>query len=178
MGTWWLEHPDLDGVARRGRRELTDDAAEGETDTEQLRKRRRSLVDLCFEWMSRGDHVTIGISGRQFEGRLVAAVNDLLLLQTNDVEVAVSIPSVSFVRSNRQAALDGTSGERRVSSFRAYLGAAEIDRFPVRLVGEGFDVTGIVDASTDDHWLVIDDQGVKWALTRSSVHYCTASNPD
>ena len=172
MGTWWSDHPDLEGVARRGRRELIEEDAAAEGDTEQLRKRRRSIVDLCFEWMSRGDHVTIGIGDQRFEGRLVAAVNDLLVLRTNDVEVAAGVPAVDFVRNNRRAAFDGTSGERNVSSFRAYLGAAELDQRPVRLVGRGFDVTGVIGASTDDHWLVIDRNGAEWALAGRGTAYC------
>lgn len=174
MGTWWSEHPDLDGLARRGRGELTEEAAAGEADTEQLRKRRRSLVDLCFEWMSRGDQVSIGIGDHQFEGRIVAAVNDLVVLHTGEVEIAASVDAIDFVRSNRPATHPGTSGERAVSSFRAYLGAAEIDRSPVHLVGSGFDVEGIIDASTVDHWLVIDQNGVQWALSRHAIGYCVS----
>lgn len=172
MGTWWSEHPDLDGVARRGRRKLIDEGAAGETDTEQLRKRRRSLIDLCFEWMSRGDQVTIGVGAQQFDGRLVAAVGDLLVLRTKDIEVAIRLPAVGFVRCNQRAVFAGTSGERSVGSFRAYLGVAEIDGIPVRLVGQGYDITGIIDASTDDHWLIVDRNGAEWALPRQTAEYC------
>ena len=172
MGTWWSEHPDLAGVARRSRRDLIEEDASAETDTEQLRKRRRSLIDLCFEWMSRGDRVTIGVGEDRFEGQLVAAVNDLLLLRTSEVEVAVNLRAVGFARCDQRAAFDGTSGERSVASFRAYLGVAEIDQLPARFVGHGFDVTGIIDASTDDHWLVIDHNGVEWALAQAAIGYC------
>jgi len=172
MSTWWSDHPDLEGVARRGRRELIEEDAAAEGDTEQLRKRRRSLVDLCFEWMSRGDHVTIGVGTQQFDGQLVVAVNDLLVLRTEDIEVAASTHAVGFVRNNHRAAFDGTSGERGFGSFRAYLGTAEIEQLPLRLVGQGFDVTGVIDASTDDHWLVIDRNRVEWALTRRAIDYC------
>jgi hypothetical protein len=172
MGTWWSDHPDLEGVARRGRRELIEEDAAAEGDTEQLRKRRRSLVDLCFEWMSRGDHVTIGVGGHEFEGRLVAAVNDLLVMRTKDVEIAAIVTAVNFTRCDRRRVYDGTSGERSVSSFRAYLGAAEIDQRSLRLVGRSFDVTGVIDASTDDHWLLIDRNGVEWALSKQATEYC------
>lgn len=173
MSAWWSDHPDLEGVARRGRRELLEEDSAAEFDTEQLRKRRRRLVDLCFEWMSRGDRITIGVGDDHFEGRLVAAVNDLLLLRTNDIEIAAVTDAVAFARSDGRAKSGGTSGTRSFGSFRAYLGAAEIDRIPVRLVGQGFDVTGIIDASTDDHWLVVDHQGVEWALTDRAIWYCT-----
>ena len=172
MSTWWSDHPDLEGVARRSRRELIEEDSVAESDTEQLRKRRRTLVDLCFEWMSRGDQVTIGVGEHQFEGQLVAAVNDLLVLRSKDVEVAASIAAISFARCDRRGAFGGTTGERSVGSFRAYLGVAEVEQLPVRLVGTRFDVTGLIDASTDDHWLVIDRNGVEWALPHHATEYC------
>ena len=149
MGTWWSDHPDLEGLARRGRNDLSADEATAEADTEQLRKRRRSLVDLCFEWMGRGDRVTLGVFDTQFDGHLVAAADSA-----------------------------GSSGERSVGSFRAYLGAAEVDQRRVRLVGRAFDVTGVIDASTDDHWLVIDEAGTSWALPSHAVGYCLTPAPE
>ncbi len=117
MGTWWSEHPDLESLARRGRREYTEELAAAERDTEQLRKRRRSLPDICFEWMSRGDLVTVAVADSQFEGELVAVVNDLVVVRTRTVDVGVNLDMVDFVRSNRRGAHAGTSGERSVSSF-------------------------------------------------------------
>ena len=87
-------------------------------------------------------------------------------------EAAISVSAVSFARCDRRGVFAGTTGERSVGSFRAYLGTAEIDQLPVRLIGQGFDVNGIIDASTEDHWLVIDSNGVEWALSRPAVEYC------
>ncbi len=175
MSTWWSDHPDLEGVARRSRRELIEEEAVAESDTEQLRKRRRTLADVCFEWMSRGDRVTIGVGAHQFEGQLVAAVNDLLVLRSKDLEVAASTSAINFARCDQRGAFDGTTGERSVSSFRAYLGVAEVDQLPVRLVGRGFGLTGVIDASTDDHWLVIDRNGVEWALPHRAIGHCVTT---
>jgi hypothetical protein len=171
MGSWWSEHPDLEGIARRGRSEMVDEAQAAEQDAELLRRRRRSLIDVCFEWMSRGDLVTISVAGHQFEGRLAAAVNDLLIMTTNTLEVAVNAGMVSYARSDRPAAFEGTTGDRTVSSFRAELGRYEVERAPVRLVGldQAFDVTAIIEASTDDHLLVRDRQNLEWVLPRSRV---------
>lgn len=173
MGTWWSEHPDLESLARRGRREYEDDVAAAEHDTELLRKRRRSLRDVCFEWMSRGDLVSIATAGNHFEGHLVAVVNDLAILRTRTIEIAVKLSTVDYVRSNRRAAFAGTSGERSVSSFRALLGRFEIEGTPVRLVGMDmtFDVTGTIDASTDDHILMRDAQNLEWVLPRVRIAY-------
>ncbi len=171
MGNWWSEHPDLERVARHGRGELEHETATAEFETELLRKRRRSLIDVCFEWMSRGDLVTVSVVGSHFQGRLTAAVNDLLVVQTKTIEISVSLPQASHVRSDQRGTFEGTSGERSASSFRAQLGRCEIDGTPVRLVGREFDVTGIIDASTDDHALVRDSSGVEWALPRNGVGF-------
>lgn len=176
MSSWWSDHPDLEGVARRGRRELHEETASAERDTELLRIRRRQLIDVCYEWMSRGDLVTISTADHEFEGRLVAAVNDMAVLATKTLEVAVNLDLAHFVRSDRKGAFAGSTGDRSASSFRAALGRAEIEQSRLRLVGRdrAFEVTGVIDASTDDHILVKDGQGVDWALPRRQVAFAIA----
>lgn len=176
MTSWWSDHPDLEGVARRGRKELHEDATSAERDTELLRKRRRHLIDVCYEWMSRGDLVTISAADYEFEGRLVAAVNDVVVVATKTFEVAVNLDLAQFVRSDRKGAFAGATGDRSVSSFRAALGRAEIEQGRLRLVGRNraFDVTGVIDASTEDHVLVRGGQGAEWALPRRQVAFAIA----
>jgi hypothetical protein len=173
MGTWWSEHPDLESLARRGRRAFTEELAAAEHDTELLRRRRRSLVDVCFEWMSRGDRVTVAVAGTQFEGELIAVVNDLALLRTRTLDIGFNLNAVDFVRSNQRAAFTGTSGERTVSSFRALLGKFEVEELQARLVGRDktFDLTGVIGASTEDHVIVVDGPGNEWALPRNRIAY-------
>lgn len=177
MGTWWTEHPDLDGVARRGRAEYEDETAAAEADTEQLRRRRRSLIDVCFEWMSRGDLVTASVGGTRFEGRITTAVNDLLVIATKTLEAGLNISSVGFVRSEHRGQFEGTTGNRDVSSFRAYLGRFEVEGTPVRLVAteDSFDVTLTITASTDDHLFGLDAQGREWVLPRRNTGFAVAA---
>lgn len=179
MGSWWAEHPDLQGLARRGRSELQEEAVAAEHDAELLRKRRRSLTDVGYEWMSRGDLVTIAAGGHQFEGHLIAAVNDLLVLATKTLEIAFNTANLQFARSDRSADRSGTAGERTVSSFRAALGRSEVEGGMIRLVGvaKSFDVNGIIEASTDDHVLLRDAQGVKWVLPRGQVAFAVGGEP-
>jgi hypothetical protein len=159
----------LEGVARRSRRDIEGEAAAAEHDTELLRKRRRRLVDVCFEWMSRGDLVTIATGGHIYEGRLEAAINDLLIVATKTIAVAANLDRVDFVRSDRRAAFAGTTGSRTVSSFRAELGRYEVEGTAVRLIGTTFDLAGVITASTDDHVVVTDAQSTEWAIPRSKI---------
>ncbi|MCP4309367.1 MAG: hypothetical protein GY926_22985 [bacterium] len=169
MSSWWSEHPDLESVARRGRSELDEESVAAEQDAELLRKRRRTLEQMCFEWMSRGDLVTIAVTGRSFEGQLTAVVNDLAVMTTKTIDVAINITLAGLIRSDTRAVFAGTTGERSVSSFRAQLGRYEVDASPVRLIGEPFDVVGVIEASTDDHVVLRDAQGVEWALPRTRI---------
>ena len=171
MSSWWTEHPDLEGVARRGRSELAEEAISAEQDAELLRKRRRSLGDVFFEWMSRGDLVTIAVGSVQFEGELNAAVNDLVVISTKTFAAAVNTSLISFARSDQRGAFAGTAGDRSVSSFRAQLGRYEIDGTLARLISVdgAFDLVAVVEASTDDHLMVRDGQGLEWVLPRSKV---------
>lgn len=171
MSSWWTEHPDLEGVARRGRSELAEEAISAEQDAELLRKRRRSLSDVFFEWMNRGDLVTIAVGSAQFEGELTATVNDLVIMTTKTFAVAINTALISFARSDKSGAFAGTTGDRTVSSFRAQLGRYEIDATPVRLIStnESFDLVAVIEASTDDHVMVRDEQGIEWALPRTEI---------
>lgn len=173
MSPWWSDHPDLESLARRGRGELQHESIAAEEDAEVLRQRRRTLTDLCFEWMSRGDLVTVAAAGHQFKGQLIAVVNDLLVIAAGTLEVIVRLDNLQFARSDRRAHFEGTTGDRTVSSFRAALGRSEIDQSTVRLVGvsDAFDVTGIIEASTDDHFLVKTSQGLTWALPRAQTAF-------
>lgn len=179
MSSWWSDHPDLEGIARRGRRELHDETVSAERDTDLLRKRRRSLIDVCHEWMSRGDLVTVGAAGHEFEGQLVAAVNDLIVIATKNFEVAVNVTNAEFARRDQSGMYAGTSGDRTVGSFRAALGRSEVDQTPIRLVGrnDAFDITGTIEASTEDHILIRGRRGLEWALPRSQVAFAVGGPP-
>lgn len=178
MSPWWSDHPDLDAAARRGRAELQAETESAEQDTEHLRKRRRRLIDVCFEWMSRGDLVTVAVADRQFEGRLLAAVNDLVVLQAGSLQVGINGEVIQYVRSDRRAEFAGTTGDRTISSFRAGLGRYEVEQLPVHLIGRtpAIDVCGIIEASTDDHVLLRDSQGVEWAIARCEIA-CAIDDP-
>jgi len=152
---------------------MSEEAIAAERDTELLRKRRRSLADVCFEWMSRGDLVTVAIGNNQFEGQLTTAVNDLVVISTKTLEVAINTSLIGFVRCDQRSVFAGTTGNRTVSSFRAQLGRYEVDATAVRLVGasSAFDLIGMIEASTDDHVVARDTQGLEWVLPRTEIAY-------
>ena len=113
--------------------------------------------------------MTVAVGDVRHEGRLTAAVNDLIVIQGQTSETSLNLAAVTFVRSDRRAEFEGTSGERSASSFRAQLGRHEVDGTPVRLQGQGLDVTGVITASTDDHVLVRDSIGAEWGIPWSEI---------
>ncbi len=171
MTSWWTEHPDLEGLARRGRGELTEEAESAEHDAELLRRRRRNLTNVLFEWMSRGDLVTVSVGTNRFEGQLTAVINDLAVVQTKTIVAAINTTALTFARTDKQTAFSGSTGNRDISSFRAFLGKHEIDKTPLRLIATSgaFDLLGVIDASTDDHLVVHDQHGLEWVLSRIEI---------
>lgn len=124
-----------------------------EGDAERLRHKRRTLVDVLWEAMQRGDRVTVSCHGHSFAGKLAAARGDLAVLATVDAEVAINLAAVDHVTFVRDG--DGVTGDRSYGSFRAYLGMLEVEGPPVRLLGGDVDLAGRVDAVAADHVVVL-----------------------
>ena len=158
---------DLADVARRGAREWEREMAVGEADAEQLRMRGRSLTDVLWEAMQRGDIVTLILGERELTGRLLGARNDLAVVALSDGVAAVNLSSVDAARLGRGG--EGTSGDRTYGSFRAYLGMLEVEGRPVVVLGRGVEVRGTVVAVAPDHLLVRATSDVNWALPLRAV---------
>ena len=124
-----------------------------EGDAERLRQRGRTLIDVLWEAMQRGDRVSIAAAGHSFTGKLTAARGDLALLATTDAEVALNLGTVDLVTYVRDG--EGVSGDRSFGSFFAYLGMLEVEGVEVRLLGRDLDLAGLVDAVAADHVMLL-----------------------
>ncbi len=153
---------ELADVARSGAREWERDMAAWESDAEQLRLRRRRLVDALWEAMQRGDQVTVTLGEHTFTGRLTAARGDLAMLSTRSLSAALSIPAIDLVHFDSGSG--GTTGERAYGSLRAYAGMLEVEGTLVRLLGDHIDVRGRVTVVAEDHLLVESPGGNRWAV--------------
>ncbi len=158
---------ELADVARRGAREWERDMAAWESDAERLRLRGRTLPNVLWEAMQRGDDVTVRTAGHAFTGRLEAARNDLAVLVRDDLRIALSttmIDALAMTTGGR-----GVAGDRTYGSFRAYLGMLEVEGPEVRLIGRDVDVRGRVEAVAKDHVLVVRGDGTRWAIALESL---------
>ena len=108
-------------------------------------------------------------------GKIITAVRPA----TKTTDAAMNLELVDFVRSDRKSEFAGSSGDRTAGSFRAALGRAEVEQKLIRVVGEAgvFDVTGVIDASTDDHIVMRDPQGHEWLLPRTKAAFAVVGRP-
>lgn len=158
---------ELADVARRGAREWERDMAAWESDAEMLRLRQRSLVNVLWEAMQRGDQATIAAAGHTFSGRIEAARQDLAVVVSGEVRVVVNLAAVDAVHLSPGAG--GTGGDRTYGSFRAFLGMLEVEGSAVRIIGRKIDVRGRVEVVADDHVLLDALGGGRWAIVLSRI---------
>jgi len=143
---------ELADVARSGAREWQLEMAAWETDAEVLRLRRRTMVNVLWESMQRGDRVTLTLGEHSFTGTLAAALADFALLTTPELDVAVNLGNLGAIHIER--ASGGVVGDRTFGSLRAFLGMLEVDGREVRVLGREIDVQGRVQVVADDHLLL------------------------
>ncbi len=153
---------ELADVARSGAREWGRDMAAWESDAEMLRLRQRSLANVLWEAMQRGDHAIITAAGHNFTGHLEAARQDLAVVVNGDVTVAINVAAIDVV--NLTPGSSGTTGDRTFGSLKAYLGMHEVDGTRVRLIGRDLDVRGRVEVVADDHVLLAGRGRGRWAV--------------
>jgi hypothetical protein len=152
----------LADVARTGAREWQQEMAAWEGDAELLRLRQRTVGNVLWEAMQRGDRVTAAVGRHTFTGMLAAARGDLAILETPDMMVALHVGALDTVHLERSGG--GVTGDRTYGSLRAYLGMLEVEAAEARIVGRDLDVSGRVIVAADDHVLLATPGGGETAV--------------
>ena len=158
---------DLAAVSRRGAREFDSEMADAEAEAERYRLRSRTVVDAMWEAMNRGDSVFLVMGDRTLTGALVAVRNDLALLQQPEALAAVRIGGVDALRMDPGD--EGVAGDRTHGSLASYLRMLMLDRVMVTVLGDRFEVTGVVEAVTPDHILMV-AAPAQWVVPIRSLH--------
>ncbi len=166
---------ELADIARSGAREWERDMAAWEADAEQLRLRQRSLVDALWEAMQRGDHVTVTLGRHVFAGTLAAARGDLVLLDSQDVRMALNAAAIDLVHFD--PGKQGTTGDRTFGSLRAYAGMLEVEGTVVRVIGDRVDVRGRVLVVAADHILLEPQKGARVAVAWAALAAIVPEGP-
>ena len=124
--------PDWERLRAELRRQDRQEREENERWALQRMLQDRSLPDVVFELMGRGDQVTVEVpGGRRFTGRVTYAAGDLARVETPHLTVDFNLATPLALRVERRSRARGTGRSQGVLSFRARLkeleraGAAE-----------------------------------------------------
>ena len=148
------------------------EAEASEREAAQLAMRTRSLADVAFEAMSRGDTLAVAAGGKTFTGRVGYAAGDLMTLETGlgriDVNLAgpVAIQVVERARSGGRARAEGPGGFR--GRLLEHEGAREVEVWATGLAGP---LRGKVKVAARDHVVFEDREGREWFLPLPTVGY-------
>jgi len=159
---------DSDDALNRAEREARRDQMAGEVEAEKLRLASRSLTDLVWEAMHRGDAVRLSWQGGEAHGVPLAAIGDLVVFATDDGVRAVNMKVVGTVEIAERGVDRGSAGDRTVGSFVAWCRMAEGREVEVDLVG-GRRIEGRLEVTATDHLLVRGRGGFETGLARSQV---------
>ena len=166
---------DLAAVSRRGARAFDSEMADAEQEAERFRLRGRTMVDVLWEAMNRGDSVSLVMGDRTLAGGLVAVRNDLAVVQQPDALAAVRVGAIEAVRLD--AGGEGVAGDRTYGSLASYLRMVMLDRLVVTVLGHRFEVAGVIEAVTPDHILVAATPRAEWVVTLRSLQAVVRSLP-
>ncbi|MGH3452488.1 MAG: hypothetical protein ACRDQW_17665 [Haloechinothrix sp.] len=149
------------------------EAEEDERQAAQLARRKRSLADVAFEAMSRGDRVAAGLGARTFTGRVVYSTGSLMTLEADGATVDFNLEGPIQLRVIESARSGGGSRADGPGSFRGRL--LELEVYPDEIeVGSPLYADGLrgkIQVTAQDHLLVTDAAGSDWYLPLAWIGY-------
>jgi hypothetical protein len=158
----WNEAEDSMGTVERQARR---DQIEGEAEGHQLHLAKRSLIDVAWEAMQQGDRVRITWEGGECRGVPSAALEDLVVMPTDDGVLAIRIEAVTAVEVTDKRSGKGSTGDRALGSFVAFCRLVEGHRLACHVVGGGR-IDGILITTAQDHLYIRTGSGSEVAVAR------------
>jgi hypothetical protein len=158
---------EFDDLARELRQqvgaEFRAEAEITELETEQGRRRRRTISDVATEAFQRGDLLTIRLQGWSLTGAVLAVGTDYLIIDDGSREIAIRLEGVAMqIHRSQEGGLSGRPGSE---TFKARLSEFEQsgERLMVVAPGLGMEIEGRIKVVATDH-LVVADQDSEWIL--------------
>jgi hypothetical protein len=135
--------------------------------------RRRTLDQVAYELLGRGDTVAILAGERRFRGVVAHANRDLLTLVTSPGDqVHVNLGGPVAIHVVERAATGGKGRDRfGPESFLARMREIELSELTVEIVSPptGGPVTGRIEAAASDHLMVIGEDDTTWYLPLATI---------
>lgn len=148
------------------------EAEASEREAAQLSMRTRSLADVAFDAMSRGDTLAVTAGGKTFTGRVGYAAGDLMTLETGTGRVDVNLAGGVAIRVMERARSGGRARPEGPGSFRGRLleheGVRDVELWSTVLPDP---IRGTVKVAARDHVVFRDREGREWFLPLSTVAY-------
>lgn len=148
-------------------------AEEDEYAARKVQLRSRTLEQVAFELLSRGDTVVVAAGDTRLTGIVVHAKGDLVTVETpQGARVHAHLDGPVVLKVTQRATAGGRSRDRLAAdSFLALLREMEVDEVPVEIVAPtvGEIVAGAVDAVTPDHVMVTGLQGETWFVPLGAI---------
>lgn len=167
------EDPSFREAAQELRSASRLEAEEDERQAAQLTRRSRSLADIAFEAMSRGDRVAAGTGDRTFTGQVVYSSGDLMTLEVGRATVdfnlqgPVRLQIVEPARSGGGPRSDGPGSFRgRLLELEGHPGDIEVGS---PLLPDG--LRGKIQVAAQDHLVFRDAAGTEWFVPLNWIAY-------
>lgn len=121
---------DLADVARSGRRVWLDETRSTEQSVDAERRRARSMVDVCGEWMMAGHRLHAAWGTREVVGRIVAALRDVVVVDDSPVLWGLRADMVSTWARGDETVGEPFAGVRLWPSWNAWVMAVASSESP------------------------------------------------
>lgn len=149
------------------------EAEESEREAAQLAMRTRSLEDVAFDAMTRGDLIAVTVGPRTFTGQVAYSAGDLMTLEAGGTLVDFNLGGPISIRLVERARSGGLSRREGPGSFRGrlleYEGLGRTAELGSVLFSEP--LRGTVKVAARDHVLFQDRAGQEWAVPLAMVSY-------
>lgn len=164
------DQEDLTDIGRRLRERMEGEfrlaAEEDEYWAMKQARRSRTLSEVAYDMMSRGDQLEVWAAERVFNGTVIHTRSDLLTLRAKGgPDIDVNLAGPILLRITKPAATSGVGVARQgPASFRARLSELEQGEATCEFITSHAEIIGRVSVRAEDHAVVRDADGREWAV--------------
>ena len=134
--------------------------------------RRRTLADVAFELMNRGDQIGATGAGASFTGTISHTAGDLAILETPHSLVNVNLAGPVSLRVLKLAHEGGRGRSIGSPSYRSRMLELEISGESIEIVSSSSDpIAGTITTVGVDHLVVVDRDRTEWFIPLSTVAF-------
>lgn len=176
----WIFDPTLAALNREMQRELREEAEEIEEIVHASEIRERHMADVAREYRNQGRLVSIATPFRDFNGYITYAAGDFLTLQSQDIEVDISLPHVAFFKINpttrSRGGLPGTDGPGTFE-MRMVERVSPYQKIEVGFATRSDSLHGKLTGTGQDHIIVTDETRNEWIVPYTTIAYVARGGP-